>query len=132
MLTIFIGCNFIDETHIEMDDDFIEHYQEFISEGILRGQDYSDFSIFIYYSDNIDFDGVTSHDYIPAIKINPKMWYRRPFEIKEHIIFHELGHAILKREHEVDSSHMAYWSRYDELLMFMKDNREFLLDELFR
>lgn len=91
---------------IEMHNDFVPYYDAFIQEGIKEKKDYSSVNITIQYVDTIK-NSETENRVLgrcwydrSLIEINREAWVDLSENKKTSLIFHELGHCILKRQHD--------------------------------
>lgn len=119
----------IDEDISSIDPELQLFYQSFIQAGKLRGEDYSNNQIIIYFDDNMPVNlagqDVSRMDYVIEIRINNI--YRNDSILKL-ILFHELGHGLLKRPHINSYSIM---NDVELPYLDLSNNEQILLDELF-
>ena len=63
------------------------------------------------------------------VTVNSKFWHKLSIENKEELIFHELGHCILKKTNHSDTGIMKAAGLHHPL--FYKENYEYLINSLF-
>lgn len=132
-IILFISC---EEISYDVPNDVHQYLETFEYESEKRGLNYKIDNIFVTYVS--DDEMPHAHASVREKKgkiimtINSKYWelYKDyPFR-REAIIFHELGHRPLMREHIKDNnSLMSESSVY--VIVHYKDNREAMLNELF-
>jgi hypothetical protein len=133
-LILATGCN---SAHIR--DDFAPYYRSFLREAAKRGVGAAK-KVSIEFSDDLDEAGVCEESPVGTamIKINRRIWDRQPFSKKEALVFHELGHCVLGRDHR-DSETIVFWNikipssimASDDWFPYYGAFREYYLDELF-
>lgn len=111
------------------------YYLSFIKEGKDRGYDYSGGFIKITFDAGEDENiyGAskrTGVDNVYVVRINPYKWDKLEEHEKEMIVFHELGHAILKHKHDEDLLSIMKTDVYHPMYNY-KEHREIMLDKLF-
>lgn len=126
-ILLFCSCSLIDQEHIFMEPEFKPLYNKFILEGELRGQLYYKSSVSIFFTNDTRDGRTDNNGDIPIIYINELKWNEVSDATKEHILIHELGHALLNRGHEIDSSFMSY----EITAEYIRGNEKILYDELF-
>ena len=90
----------------------------------------------VVFSDSIVYPNVgLCFDAENTITISAKFWYSASSVTKEQLMFHELGHCLLHRNHVDDTlngapiSMMFPYLMYDSMYLI---NREYYLNELFK
>lgn len=135
ILFLLVGCSESNNNYSNtgfIDITYLSHYKNFIEEANKRGLDYSNISVEIVNNENLDIPA-TCFFKIRRIEINPQtiLYYETLFEgYIELVIFHELGHCILNLNHDGEGimrGNFPIW-----FLIHYLDNRETLLDELFK
>jgi hypothetical protein len=132
ILLLITSCSFIDETIYSIDPEIDPYYQRFLQEGINRGQDYSNHHTIIYFY-GLDVAGRTikkRSDGVIEIVIDKHTWDINPDIIREVILFHELGHGVLNRDHSDDVNSLMSTNNGD-IYRYYKENKKIVLDELF-
>lgn len=116
LLFIQTSCSSVEirmvKKHKGIDPSFKPYIEEFkyLSRGKVKDKDFEGLSIgFRDYAKNVNTVG-TCHYTVFEIDINKKWWnsYYRSFEEKYELIFHELGHCVLKRGHTEIPSHNGF------------------------
>ena len=138
----FISCSQDDYENSELNNiEFESYFNSFLEEGIIRGQDFTNYSINFYFADieNQNAGGLCDQNNQKII-IDRENWNNASEEYKEWLIFHELGHCFLNRGHRNEKSNSG------ECLSFMKGQensfecfenlyssiwRKYYIDELF-
>ena len=138
----FLGCS-VEELNIVNEEAansiFNPYFDIFKIEAQQRGYDFDDYEIEFYLADIIDDDfGGFADPSTNKIVIDRENWNRIDSNKREVLIFHELGHSILKRLHfngKTDSGECLSYMRGKSDFCFrnLYSNlwREYYLDELF-
>ncbi|MFK8009651.1 MAG: putative metallopeptidase [Saprospiraceae bacterium] len=109
---LFFGCKKDDANEYTVNSDFEEYVQRFIDEGAARGVeiDFSDTGLLIEYSDRI-VNGASGYCYLGDhhIVIDKSEWPDLTDTQKEYLIFHELGHCELDRQHKNNQFDNLLW-----------------------
>lgn len=130
LIILLTGCG----THISVNNDptFNKYYDTFLEEGLKRGVNlYSIPRVSIYFSETLsdNFAGYCSWgEGYRFISINKKYWDGYSEIDREYLIFHELGHCVLGKDHDdggVMSNDYFDWINY-------ANNRHHYLDLLFK
>lgn len=137
---ISTSCSFVDEPIFVVDEELMPFYNNFINEGLKRGKDLRGVDLVMTLRDmDKDVFGTTNYrlDRVAQIGINKYYWgeiYKNGLSLhkdKDEItVYHELGHALLGRNHKqscgsIMASEMA--CKYD-LWQYSKKQ---MWDELF-
>ncbi len=100
IVLISSGCG---KSNVRVDAAFTAQYFAFVNEAQVQGIEINTDDITIEFGDTGTAIGVCktpkSH---PAIVIDKTYWEASTDSFKEQLIFHELGHCILKRNHTRD------------------------------
>ena len=144
-LVIFSCSSEPDPPAFDLRADFVPHVDQFIEEGRKRGHDidFSDTGLSIQFSEKADDESsgvcfVGQH----RIEIDRKDWNGLSFVAKEGLIFHELGHCELGREHVNHLLSNGEWASrmrgepfLDEsmstIINYSARRRDYYIDELF-
>lgn len=128
---LFVGCSFQDEYYYSVNEAFVEYVDRFYLEAEKRGVEIQRYNLTVTFHE-IESSGVGGRDGNGNIivMIDPDSWYTNADELERHreyLMFHELGHALLSRQHTTKESIMnpKMVSQYDE------SNRDTFLNELF-
>lgn len=137
----FLGCSQDDYNNSELNNiEFEPYLTSFLEEASVRGYNFENHNVVFYFVDieNSNTGGICYQN--GRIVIDRDNWNNKGEEYKEWLIYHELGHCILGREHKNEKSTSG------ECLSFMKgqennfdcsDNlysslwRKYYIDELF-
>lgn len=91
---------------IEIDQEFDSFYKNFLEEGLKHGIDHSKTSVTINFVDEIK-NSETGNTVLGRcffstnlIEINKTQWVKLSDSKKTSLIFHELGHCVLNRDHD--------------------------------
>lgn len=136
-ITSSCDCFFCEDVK-RIPSEFMPFYDVFIQEGIKRGQDYSDHPIIIKFG-KTDAMGHSKWriDNVADIVINEEIWnekresriYYNAYK-NELTIFHEMAHAILKRDHIDTCMSIMKVGDYCKYYNY-HNNRDKMFDELF-
>lgn len=133
ILLVFLltSCTeFLDDNHFDIDPELEYYVEKFYKEGEARGVKIQRLNLLAAKSYAIKA-GESIPGGIPYIRISGHLIDSRDTMKIEYVVFHELGHALLYRDHE-DNSIM---STNDYLIPQYKTNpslRKELIDELFK
>ena len=141
IISIFFSCSQDDYENSEINNlEFEPYLNTFLEEANFRGYDYSNNNIQFYFADIITPNRVGLCYGNDRIVIDREYWYNASEIKKEFLIFHELGHCILNREHKNQKTNSG------ECLSYLKGSennfdcsfnlhssiwRKYYLDELF-
>ncbi|MEE9348516.1 MAG: putative metallopeptidase [Flavobacteriaceae bacterium] len=106
LILSFLSCSQDDYENSELNNtEFEPYFDFFIEEGIIRGQDYTNYNINFYLAD-IDFNNAVGLCYqqYERIIIDREYWNNANEKDKEWLVFHELGHCLLNRSHRNEKS----------------------------
>ena len=131
-LVIFVSCSEINVTvPSEIDERLSPLYERFLLEAEERGLSYRDKPMLMYIIPIDTARGLSFYrdDNIVEIAIDSTFWTIGSDIHKEVLLMHELGHGILKREHNQNCESLMIqggckYNRYEA-------NRKEMLDELF-
>jgi hypothetical protein len=138
VISIFIltSCDLIDQNHFEVEKQLRPYVDSFYAESNKRGRHIQHENLMISFSPLNGLAG-ESMDFttIPTIHIDPTFFNKyskaNAFSYIEYIIFHEMGHALLHRDHKDAYTIMT---SNNKLLREYSNNtqtRTLLIDELF-
>lgn len=132
------ACDFTDQIHVSVEPRLMPFYKSFIKNGLIRGIDLSESNVYVGFGDLRQkvYLGLTEYDGIVRITIDSGFYnsYKnneRGLKRIEYIVYHELGHALLNRQHTLDYSIMngsVNMSEYSHNQYLRKK----LIDELFK
>jgi hypothetical protein len=139
LILTFISCNKDEYQNSELYNiEFEPYLNSFLEEGLLRGYNLTNNNINFYLADIDVNDAVGLCYQNEKIVIDRDYWNNAREESKEHLIFHELGHCFLKRNHKNEKNING------ECLSFMREGktecslnlasslwRKYYIDELF-
>jgi len=95
---LMISCE--DDDKYSIAPDFTTYVDRFVSEANLRGITINTDKLDVHFGDlESDICGQGSPD-PPKVRFNKTCWDNLPDVPKEILMFHELGHAILRRQHD--------------------------------
>ncbi len=124
----------------ETNNEFEEYIDAFLEEGNQRGLNLhrDNISVSIGFHESHSIYAGTCQPWRGEIKINKDFWERATPEIKKWLIFHELGHCVLNREHKNECTagreSMSWMLGGDEncnINLYSQIWENFYLDELF-
>ncbi len=131
VMITFFGCNEDDPTFtpeniepttdhvtLDIDPEFRPFYKTFIQEANLRGVELDTSNLSINFGDALPVAGNCNLTNI-HVKINRNFWEGSSNCFKEFLIFHELGHCLLKRLHT-----SAFSGGYKRSIMYAKPNED--------
>ena len=137
----FISCSQDEYENPELNNmEFEPYLSSFLEEGLSRGYDFTNSNINFYFADIEYNDAVGLCYHNEKIVIDREYWNNTGEGNKERLIFHELGHCFLKRNHRNEKNING------ECLSFMKGRennfncstnisstlwRKYYIDELF-
>lgn len=102
------GCSVFKSTKkiVSIDNNLVEYVNDFVNESKLYGKPVVIDSLFVYFVPRLPGSTVAlcymtgiMGDGIPTVQIDREFWTGASQTTKEVIIFHELGHCVLFREH---------------------------------
>lgn len=130
---VLSSCSFIDEPIYSIDQEIEPYYNQFIEEGKKRGQDYSGADVIIYFANLNNLFGLhvtRDFDNVIEIAIDRKSWQDNSDRVNTVTVFHELGHALLYREHNNECTSIMASETPCKYTKFQQ-NRTEMLNELF-
>lgn len=101
LVGIFLSCSQDDYENSELNSSEFEPYlNSFMEEANIRGYDYTNNNVSFYFADIIipNRAGICYDN--DRIVIDREYWYYANNKKKELLIYHELGHCILNRDHK--------------------------------
>jgi len=149
MFSIFLSCS---ETTQEgfIDPEFQSYIDKFLAEAALRGDtiDIIESGLSVIFEDDgstTDYAGVCRNRFGSSsneIGIDKGFWDESNESVREWVIYHELGHCVLGRDHDNTKFDNGIWKslmRGGDLegidtrmpLCYIWDRQEYYLDELF-
>lgn len=135
-LALFLsGCGFIDESHYEVDPNLVYYTERFFSEAADRGMNIKPSNLIVRLGNCVEEDGVigiTKFKAITTVIIDKKFFESRKTIdslMIETVVFHELGHAIMHREH-CDWVSLMNPNKYISDYRLNEGKRTLLIDEL--
>lgn len=144
VLLLFLSCS--DKNYgVELNDDLVPYFELFKKEAALRGVDFDNNKEKIEgYIQNLNVSGVAGvcrrndGDFNRSILIDKSYWNQADDLKREYVVFHELGHCFLLRDHvdSPDSTGTCISIMYSGTggcnIDYTASNRDYYLDELFR
>lgn len=146
LLLLILGCTWMScstENDKVIESELISYFEDFENEATARGLDIKIENIDIgAYIHNIETRGTLGQcksysDGSHEVVIDAQYWERISTIEREYLVFHELGHCILDREHKDEKDTTGncisiMQSGSNECLgIYSTENRTELLDELF-
>lgn len=128
LILILSSCSFIDDEHEYTDERVSVYVERFYQEAKDRGINPPKAVVVI---GSVKGWGVSSMDPFPKVTIDRTVIGNPDQKFIEYVIFHELGHAVLKRDHCDGFSIMTASPESAFNLWIKGEQREELLDELF-
>lgn len=132
----FCSCSdFLDQDHFEVDADLKYYTDKFFAEATNRGLDIRPNSLIVTLGNCSETDGVigiTKYKSITTVIIDKEFFESRKLIdslMIETIVFHELGHAVLYRDHS-DNYSLMNPNKYVSDYRLNKEKRIVLIDEL--
>lgn len=102
LLFLFVTCK-KEEQNVLIEPEFQEYVERFFAESKERGFDLKENNLEVVFRELEDFCGLGYKKYkntnLRRVEINPVCWERGAKNYKEYLMFHELGHAVLGRNH---------------------------------
>jgi hypothetical protein len=137
----FLSCSedYYDNSELN-NSEFESYLNSFLEEGIIRGYDYTNKTINFYFADIKGPDTNTvglCYSGNKEIFIDREYWNNAREKDKERLIFHELGHCFLKRNHKneknINGECLSYMrGKFDcSSNLYSSLWRKYYLDELF-
>jgi len=128
------SCQLAEPDYIYSIDKEIEpYYLEFISEGNVRGLNFTQVSILMAFEELPDEmlgesikNAYTSY---PKVLIDRSEWLVKSDSDRRYVVFHELGHALLGRGHEENSE--SIMSSYKSAMRNFAHYPNPMINELF-
>lgn len=134
LISTLIGCtSLIDEPIFSINEEILPHYYEFIHQGELRGVHVGDRDIIYYLSPELNVIGrfIPRNDGVIEIVLNSTIWDNNEnIQLRELIVFHEMGHAFLGKSHNDDCFSIMNESNLCEIKEY-EETRLSILNELF-
>lgn len=133
LIALLSSCSFIDDPIYSIDPEIEFYYDIFIEEGKNRGVDYSGRDIIMYFGDLDGLFGLhvtRNFDNVIEIVIDRESWDNNNIIVKQVTVYHELGHALLYRDHNSNCESIMATGlpcKYN----YFRNNREEMFDELF-
>jgi hypothetical protein len=141
-IALLLGSSACGKVEINVDEELLPFYDNFIKQGQSMGMDLSDHSITMNFLPELESKepGTTILGVCTYLKdhvvINRSAWDKMTIDRKEALINHELGHCILERGHEnlIDSETGKELSLMNAYLLKSKDFKrkyDYYIRELF-
>lgn len=131
-LLLFFSCDFIDQDHFEIDPNLRRYVDKFYIEANARGYNIQHQNLIVRFGSlGNKLWGQSDHNStIPTVTISSDNFEYLNESIVEYVVFHELGHALLYRDHSENYSIMTKDNKHvDDYNRGI--NRKELIDELF-
>lgn len=144
VLFVLMACEKEDVAPVSKVDEALQrHFNRFLEEAAERGADYqAEVAELEGYITAITRDGVVgqchSSDEAPNIvEVDEDFWQSASYTEREYVVFHELGHCVLGRDHldartaEGACESIMHSGLTSCKVIYTTSNREAYLDELF-
>ncbi len=135
-ILFFCSCELIDQNHFDVEKELKPFVDNFYAESIKRGQHIQRENLMIYFSPLKGLAGESMNfTSIPTIHIDPTFFNKyskanAPLYI-EYVVFHEMGHAMLHRDHKDAYTIMTPNNKLIKEYSNNTQTRARLTDELF-
>lgn len=130
---LFVSCEDDEST---IGPEFTTYVNRFVAEAQQRGRTISVDNLDVQFGTLTDICGLAQID-PPRVEIDRTCWNNSPEMAQEALMFHELGHAILRRGHEngilPNGDYESIMFQQPEILYneYTPEKRTYYLDELF-
>lgn len=135
-ILLFFSCELIDQNHFEVEAELRPFVANFYNEAYKRGRHIQHDNLMIYFSPLSGLAGESMNfTTIPTIHIDPTFFNKYSKENKlayiEYVVFHEMGHAMLNRDHIDAYTIMTSNNKLIKEFSNGNQTRTRLIDELF-
>lgn len=136
LLLILSSCVFTDENHFDIEDSLKPYVDKFYAEATARGQKIQHDNLLAYTTGALKHregaSGQSMPGGLPTIRIADDLMALGDTLLIEYVVFHELGHALLYREHQEGFTMMSTKDYLIPDYKYRPHLRKELIDELFR